>query len=57
MKPRPFRDRRQAGQLLATKLAAYANRPDVIVLALTPPYPGGTTYCSCNKICTCVPIK
>ena len=34
MKPRPFRDRRQAGELLATKLAAYANRRDVIVLAL-----------------------
>src|SRR6267142_1196755 len=29
-----FRDRRQAGRLLAEKLAAYANRPDVIVLAL-----------------------
>jgi predicted phosphoribosyltransferase len=34
MKQRPFRDRREAGQLLATKLTAYANRPDVIVLAL-----------------------
>ena len=34
MKQRPFRDRREAGQLLATKLAAYANRPDVLVLAL-----------------------
>jgi len=34
MKPRFFRDRREAGRLLATKLAAYANRPDVIVLAL-----------------------
>src|SRR3982074_1259673 len=34
--PRPglFRDRREAGRLLATKLAAYANRPDVLVLAL-----------------------
>ena len=34
--PRPglFRDRREAGRLLAAKLAAYANRPDVIVLAL-----------------------
>jgi len=29
-----FRDRREAGRLLAAKLAAYANRPDVIVLAL-----------------------
>src|ERR1700682_5031988 len=34
MKPRPFRDRREAGRQLATKLAAYANRPDVLVLAL-----------------------
>jgi predicted phosphoribosyltransferase len=34
MKPRFFRDRREAGRLLAAKLAAYANRPDVIVLAL-----------------------
>src|SRR3981081_2076149 len=34
--PRPglFRDRREAGRLLAAKLAAYANRADVIVLAL-----------------------
>jgi WD40 repeat protein len=25
---------------------------------VAPPYPGGTTYCSCNKICTsCVPIQ
>ncbi len=31
---RPFRDRNEAGRLLATKLAAYANRPDVVVLAL-----------------------
>src|SRR5262245_1475922 len=30
----PFRDRREAGRLLAGKLAAYANRPDVLVLAL-----------------------
>jgi putative phosphoribosyl transferase len=29
-----LRDREQAGQLLAEKLAAYANRPDVVVLAL-----------------------
>jgi putative phosphoribosyl transferase len=31
---RRFRDRREAGQLLARKLAAYANHPDVLVLAL-----------------------
>ena len=29
-----YRDRREAGQLLATQLKAYANRPDVLVLAL-----------------------
>ena len=29
-----FRDRREAGRLLAAKLTAYAKRPDVIVLAL-----------------------
>jgi hypothetical protein len=34
MKPRFFRDRREAGRLLAEKLANYANRPDVLVLAL-----------------------
>ncbi|HEX9490430.1 MAG TPA: phosphoribosyltransferase [Stellaceae bacterium] len=34
MKPRFFRDRREAGRVLAEKLAAYAHRPDVIVLAL-----------------------
>jgi erythromycin esterase-like protein/predicted phosphoribosyltransferase len=34
MNARAFRDRREAGRLLATKLASYANRPDVIVLAL-----------------------
>jgi erythromycin esterase-like protein/adenine/guanine phosphoribosyltransferase-like PRPP-binding protein len=34
MELRPFRDRREAGQLLAAKLADYANRPDVLVLAL-----------------------
>jgi putative phosphoribosyl transferase len=34
MKEQRFRDRTQAGQLLATKLAAYANQPDVLVLAL-----------------------
>ena len=31
---RPFRDRREAGRFLATKLAAYAHRPDVLVPAL-----------------------
>jgi predicted phosphoribosyltransferase len=34
MKVPRFRDRTEAGRLLATRLAAYANRPDVIVLAL-----------------------
>jgi putative phosphoribosyl transferase len=34
MEPRFFKDRSEAGRLLAQKLAAYANRPDVIVLAL-----------------------
>jgi erythromycin esterase-like protein/predicted phosphoribosyltransferase len=34
MQQQPFRDRRQAGRVLAAKLAAYAHRPDVIVLAL-----------------------
>jgi predicted phosphoribosyltransferase len=34
MPGRPFRDRREAGQALATELAAYAHRPDVLVLAL-----------------------
>jgi len=29
-----FQNRTQAGELLATKLAAYANRPDVLVLGL-----------------------
>jgi erythromycin esterase-like protein/adenine/guanine phosphoribosyltransferase-like PRPP-binding protein len=33
-KPGLFRDRRDAGRQLAKKLTAYANRPDVIVLAL-----------------------
>src|SRR3979411_748170 len=33
IKPGLFRDRREAGRLLAEKLAAYANRPDVLVLA------------------------
>jgi len=31
---RPFRDRTDAGQQLAAQLTAYANRPDVLVLAL-----------------------
>jgi putative phosphoribosyl transferase len=30
----PFADRRQAGKKLAAKLTGYANRPDVLVLAL-----------------------
>jgi putative phosphoribosyl transferase len=30
----PFADRRQAGKQLATQLADYANRSDVVVLAL-----------------------
>jgi predicted phosphoribosyltransferase len=34
LKPGLFRDRREAGRLLAAKLTAYANRPDVIVSAL-----------------------
>jgi predicted phosphoribosyltransferase len=34
VQPGLFRDRREAGRLLATKLTAYANRPDVVVLAL-----------------------
>jgi putative phosphoribosyl transferase len=34
MEEQRFRDRAEAGRLLATKLAAYANRPDVLVLAL-----------------------
>ena len=34
IKPGLFRDRRDAGRVLAEKLAAYANRPDVLVLAL-----------------------
>jgi putative phosphoribosyl transferase len=32
--PALFRDRHAAGRLLAEKLGAYANRPDVVVLAL-----------------------
>ena len=34
MKGQRFRDRTEAGQLLATRLTVYANRPDVLVLAL-----------------------
>jgi len=34
VKPGLFRDRREAGRLLAEKLAANANRPDVLVPAL-----------------------
>src|SRR3989441_13298557 len=34
MKAPLFHDRREAGRMLAAKLTAYANRPDVIVLAL-----------------------
>src|SRR6266498_5538979 len=30
----PFRDRRDAGRILAQKLLGYANRSDVIILAL-----------------------
>ncbi len=34
MQDLPFRDRKQAGQLLSHKLRAYANRTDVLVLGL-----------------------
>ena len=34
MKPERFRNRTDAGRQLAAKLAAYANRPDILVLAL-----------------------
>ena len=34
MQPQFFRDRSDAGRLLVARLAAYANRPDVLVLAL-----------------------
>src|SRR6201989_270064 len=34
MTGRPYRDRREAGRYLARKLADYAGRPDVLVLAL-----------------------
>jgi putative phosphoribosyl transferase len=34
MEPERFRNRNEAGRLLAKKLTAYVNRPDVMVLAL-----------------------
>jgi putative phosphoribosyl transferase len=34
MNQRPFSNRSEAGRLLATKLTSYADRPDVLVLAL-----------------------
>ena len=34
MLPTPFRDRSEAGRILAAQLTAYADRPDVLVLAL-----------------------
>jgi predicted phosphoribosyltransferase len=34
MKPQRFRNRAEAGRQLAEKLAAYANKPDILVLAL-----------------------
>src|SRR5438270_276234 len=34
MTGRPYRDRTEAGRYLAKKVAGYAGRPDVIVLAL-----------------------
>ena len=34
MRPQLFRDRREAGRVLAEKLSAYAGRSDVVVLAL-----------------------
>src|SRR5436309_4632715 len=34
MEPERFRNRNEAGRLLAKKLSAYADRPDVLVLAL-----------------------
>ena len=34
MTPEPYRDRREAGQVLAGHLGSYAGRPDVLVLAL-----------------------
>jgi hypothetical protein len=40
IRPGLFRDRREAGRVLAEKLAAYANRPDVLVLVLALPRGG-----------------
>src|SRR3984893_17686024 len=34
VRPGLFRDRREAGRLLDAKLSGYANRPDLLVLAL-----------------------
>ncbi|MEA2817799.1 MAG: putative phosphoribosyl transferase, partial [Rhodospirillaceae bacterium] len=34
VRPGPFRNRREAGRLLAKKLASYDKSPDVLVLAL-----------------------
>ena len=34
MRPQRFRNRNDAGRQLAEKLAAYADRPDVLVLSL-----------------------
>lgn len=39
-----FRDRYEAGRVLASKLTAYANRPDVIVLA----FPRGSVPVACE---------
>lgn len=45
---RPFVTRRQAGEKLAIKLAAYAERPDVLVLALPRGgVPRGIRSCAC----------
>src|SRR5438477_3614929 len=34
IEPKPFRNRTEAGRILAAELSAYASRPDVVVLAL-----------------------
>ncbi len=34
MREQRFRDRAEAGKLLASRLTAYVNRPDVLVMAL-----------------------
>jgi hypothetical protein len=44
----PFADRRQAGQVLGSKLAHYAGRPDVLVLAL----PRGGVPVACEVAAT-----